>query len=74
LNQGRAAPIAQEMHMPSRRAAPAPLIRHCPLCGIAMLAGKSRDDLKNFDTFQCLTCHTTIVETAQPSSRARDPK
>jgi hypothetical protein len=58
--------------MISRRAAPA--IRHCPLCGVAMQASKSREDLTKFDTFQCLTCHTTVVEAAQPPSRARDPK
>ena len=62
-------PHAHEMRMPSRRAAPAPVIRHCPLCGIAMQASRSREDLKNFDTFQCLTCHTTIVEAAPTNSR-----
>jgi hypothetical protein len=37
-------------------------IRHCPICGIAMLASKSRDDLANFDRFECLTCHTVVSE------------
>lgn len=56
------------------RAAPAPAIRHCPLCGIAMLASKSRDDRKHYDTFQCLTCHTTIVEAAPAAdAAARQP-
>jgi hypothetical protein len=40
-----------------------PPIRHCPLCGIAMQASKSRDDLTHFDTFKCLSCDTAIVET-----------
>lgn len=39
------------------------LPRPCPLCGIAMQASKSREDLLKFDVFQCLTCHTTIRET-----------
>lgn len=60
--------------MPSRHEAPPPAIRHCPLCGIAMQASKSREDLKNDDTFQCLTCHTTIVEAAPaPDGKAQQP-
>lgn len=34
-----------------------------------MQAGKSREDLKYDDTFQCLSCHTTIVEAEQPLAR-----
>ena len=45
--------------MTSRRRPP---IRHCPLCRIAMQAGKSREDMPDFDTFRCLTCQTTITE------------
>lgn len=41
---------------------PRPAIRHCPVCGIAMQASKSRQNLADFDTFQCLTCETTISE------------
>ena len=37
-------------------------VRPCPLCGVAMQASKSRDDLADVDTFQCLTCLTTINE------------
>jgi hypothetical protein len=58
--------------MPSRRATPA--IRHCPLCGIAMQARKSREDLARFDVFQCLTCDTTIVETAPPDGTGAPPE
>jgi len=36
-----------------------PSIRHCPLCGIAMQANNSRD---NIVEFRCQTCQTTIVE------------
>ncbi len=39
-----------------------PAIRHCPVCGIAMQASKSREGLANFDTFECLTCQTVIRE------------
>jgi hypothetical protein len=53
--------------MPPRRPTPA-AIRHCPLCGVAMQASKSREGLQHFDTFQCQTCDTTIVETASTGS------
>jgi hypothetical protein len=43
-------------------ASPRPRIRHCLVCGIAMLASKSRPDLPDFDTFDCLSCHTMIRE------------
>lgn len=41
--------------MPNR-----PPLRHCPVCGVAMQATKTRDDLKYFDRFECLVCQTTI--------------
>jgi hypothetical protein len=46
---------------------PRPPIRHCLVCGIAMLASKSRDDLANFDHFECLTCHSVITEAKSPA-------
>jgi C4-type Zn-finger protein len=45
---------------------PHPAIRHCPVCGIAMLASKSREDLPHFDKFECLTCRSVISE-AKPA-------
>jgi hypothetical protein len=42
---------------------PHPSIRHCPVCGIAMQASKSREDLAHFDIFECLSCQTQIRET-----------
>jgi hypothetical protein len=64
----RTAEFANEGVMKPR---PRPLIRHCPVCGIAMQASKSLEHLADFDTFQCLTCHTTIREKpAQPRSAA----
>jgi hypothetical protein len=41
-------------------------IRHCPVCGIAMQASKSRDDLRNFDIFSCLSCDTTVEVKRRP--------
>jgi hypothetical protein len=41
---------------------PRPRIRHCPVCGIAMQASKSREELADFDTFECLSCRTVIRE------------
>jgi hypothetical protein len=45
---------------------PRPPIRHCPVCGIAMQAKKSKEDLAQFDTFECLSCQTTIRESKRP--------
>jgi transcription elongation factor Elf1 len=41
-----------------------PSIRHCPVCGLAMQASKSRDDLAQPDTFSCLSCGSQIVAQA----------
>jgi hypothetical protein len=41
-------------------------IRHCLVCGIAMQASKSREDLPQFDTFECLSCKSMIRETKPP--------
>jgi hypothetical protein len=53
-----------------------PPIRHCPLCGIAMQASKSRENLAYFDKFECLSCHTVITtETkARPPAAAGEPR
>jgi hypothetical protein len=47
-------------------------IRPCPVCGIAMQASKSRENLGDFDTFSCLSCETTIV-VGKPQPAAGDP-
>jgi hypothetical protein len=52
------------------KARPRPPLRHCPLCGIAMQARKSRDDIPRFDVFECLSCNTTI---RQSKPEADDP-
>ena len=39
-----------------------PPIRHCPVCGIAMQASKSQENLAHFDKFECLSCRTVIRE------------
>lgn len=49
-----------------------PPLRHCPICGIAMQARKSRLDMEYFDRFECLNCHTTIVEGSEPSPESAD--
>lgn len=43
-----------------------PPLRHCLVCGIAMQASKSREDLEDFDTFQCLSCGTAISKSKPP--------
>jgi DNA-directed RNA polymerase subunit M/transcription elongation factor TFIIS len=52
---------------------PRPSIRHCPACGIAMVAKKSRDDALRFDIFECLSCQTVIREVPAPAPDD-DPK
>jgi hypothetical protein len=47
-------------------------LRHCPICGIAMQASKTRDDIEHFDCFECLNCHTTIVEAPERRPDADD--
>ncbi len=49
-----------------------PSVRHCPICGIAMQAAKSWDNLTEFDVFQCLTCETTIRESKLRKQRPGD--
>ena len=51
---------------------PRRLVRHCPVCGIAMQASKSREDLREFDRFECQTCKTTIRCGPQRVSNGRD--
>jgi hypothetical protein len=69
INSGRL-PDADFTAMTSTQRPP---IRHCPVCGIAMQAKKSREDLPHFDTFNCLSCQTSIVETQTqpPATRSR---
>ena len=38
-------------------------VRHCPICRMAMVASKSREDLEKPDTYCCLSCGTEVVET-----------
>ena len=38
------------------------VIRHCPICRLAMISDKSRADLAGPDVFRCLSCGTEIVE------------
>jgi hypothetical protein len=54
------------------KADPRPPIRPCPICGITMLASKSREDLREFDRFECQTCNTTIRCTPQPAPESRN--
>jgi len=53
-----------------------PPMRHCPICGIAMQASKSQENLTYFDKFECLSCHTVITTEAKPRppSGKREPR
>jgi len=52
-----------------------PPIRHCPICGIAMQASKSQENLTYFDKFECLSCRTVINESKpRPSTSERKPR
>jgi transposase len=37
-----------------------PSPKRCPLCGVAMIGGRSNPDSKRLDVFQCLRCETVI--------------
>jgi len=51
-----------------------PWIRPCPVCGIAMQASKSQEELTDFDTFRCLNCQSTIqVTKPQPPDNGQAP-
>jgi hypothetical protein len=41
-------------------------VQHCPLCGLAMLGSRSKEDIPHFDTFACLTCGTTMTFAPAP--------
>jgi len=45
---------------------PKPPIRHCPLCGVAMQGSRTREDARDFDRFDCQTCHTVIELPPRP--------
>jgi hypothetical protein len=49
-----------------------PPIRHCPLCGLAMLSSKADEQSAEFDTFSCLNCKTIITLSPPPKSPKRD--
>jgi hypothetical protein len=54
--------------MPTR-----PPIMLCPVCGVAMLASKSKQDNPTFDTFRCLRCDSTInLATDTKSSKPKE--
>ncbi len=49
-----------------------PPLRHCPVCGIAMQAAKTRVELDHFDRFECLSCQTVINAAAPKRPPRRD--
>ena len=52
-----------------------PWLRPCPLCGIAMQASMSQENLTHFDKFECLSCRTVINETkSRPPTGERKPR
>jgi hypothetical protein len=64
----RFAPMALQSRPPTQ------VIRHCPLCGVAMLGSKSSETSVEFDTFTCLRCQSVMVLTSstQPG-KPEDP-
>ena len=45
---------------------PRPPIKHCPLCGVAMLGSKSSETAPQLDIFSCLKCETVVTFTEPP--------
>lgn len=57
--------------MPSQATPP---IRHCPICGVAMQGSRTRETAREFDRFDCLTCHTVIELPPRPSREPPRPR
>jgi hypothetical protein len=38
-----------------------PPLKHCPVCGVAMIASKSHPAAALHDTFTCLSCDTILT-------------
>ena len=51
-----------------------PTLRTCPLCRVAMLGSKSREDLAGDDTFTCLRCDTVLTYAADKPGTSAQPK
>ena len=51
-----------------------PKPRACPICRLAMVANKSRDDLDRPDVFRCLNCGTEIHEGPRKPESGPVPK
>ena len=43
------------------------LPKPCPICKVAMLAGKSAESAPDFDIFTCLRCGTTVEFSSKPT-------
>lgn len=55
----------------SDNSVPKPL-RHCPVCGLAMVASKAQEGGREVDVFQCLRCGSVIeVAASAPGSGKR---
>jgi hypothetical protein len=37
-----------------------PKPQRCPVCGVAMIASRSKPEQPHYDLFRCLQCHTEI--------------
>ena len=51
-----------------------PQIRHCPICGIAMIGDKSAPARKEPDIFRCLSCHSIVDLSGKPADESDGPR
>jgi transposase-like protein len=51
--------------------APPPRLKHCPICGLAMLASRSEGS-READRFECLTCDLVINYSSGKQPPARE--
>jgi hypothetical protein len=49
-----------------------PLIKHCPICRVAMVGDRSDSRLPECDLYRCLSCDSSIA--MAPSAARREAK
>jgi transposase-like protein len=51
-----------------------PRPKHCPICGIAMLASRAAPGSRDIDRFECLSCDLVINYSGVDESRPGHPR
>jgi hypothetical protein len=48
-----------------------PPLKHCPVCGVSMVASKSRPAATTYDTFNCLNCDAVLRDLGAEEAEGR---